>query len=129
MSTIQEVVKRTHLQAQVRNLDNHHFDQFYPYSETIAKNVSCMWQVEMTVKLLDHLQHARNGNRERESKLINRLGQIRRCAGPFNTLSENLREAFTESVKWVQSTGRKVDFKHREPAMWITARDGVTPRW
>lgn len=103
-------------------------DQFYPISETMTKAPTGMWQLSMSVKLLEHLEAAKRGDRERESRLINRLGQIRRCV-EFNCLTDNLKEVIGQAVEWLRSIGRTVNFKTEDPAMWITARDGKTPRW
>lgn len=103
------------------------FDEFYAPSSSIGK--SAVWEISMMLKISDHLKSAKNGNRESESKLINRLGQVRRHITNFNSLSENLTEVFKEAVEWLRSTGRTVDFTAKDPGYWITARDGKTPRF
>jgi hypothetical protein len=101
-------------------------DLFYPISETIK--TSAIWQISMLVKLETHLQNAQNGNRLAESKLINRIGQIRRNVESFNSLNSDLQDVIKRSVEWLRTTGRTVDLKNENPALWITMRDG-SPRW
>lgn len=105
------------------------FDEFYPVSQTMSSGSAGMWEIGMTVKLAEHLAAAQRGDRERESKLINRLGQMRRNVASFDKLSDNVKEEVAKSVTWLRSVGRKVDFSNTNPAFWITARDGKTPRW
>lgn len=105
------------------------FDKFYPVSETIRNNAGEMWQVGLTIKIQDHLNTARQGDRERESRLINRLGQLRRNMSSPDDLSPDLRSVIKEAVSWLRSTGRKVDFSDPDPRFWVTARDGKSPRW
>lgn len=104
-------------------------DEFYPISETIKSCPNGIWQVGMIVKLTDHLSSAKAGNRESESRLINRIGQIRRSIGPMSNMTESLLEVFKEAIGWIRSTGRTVNLTSDDPAMWITARDGKTPRF
>lgn len=103
-------------------------DEFYPVSNAMTNFAEGMWQVGMIVKLADHLANAKKGNKESESKLCNRLGQLRRNV-KFEGLTEDLRLAIKEASDWLRSTGRSVDFRHTNPGMWITARDGRTPRF
>lgn len=103
------------------------FDEFYPVSDSIGK--SGFWHIGMLLKIEGHLNSARNGNRESESKLINRLGQLRRHISSFNELTPDLKAAVKEAVEWIRTTGRAVDFTASNPGSWITARDGKTPRF
>lgn len=103
------------------------FDEFYPLSASIQ--TSGVWEINMVQKLENHLSKAVNGDREAESKLINRLGQIRRHVASFDTLSANLQDVIKKSVSWLRTIGRSVDFKNTDPGYWITARDGKTPRF
>lgn len=102
-------------------------DHFYPVSGTMMAMPGGLWQIGMVVKLETHLQSARNGNRDSESRLVNRIGQLRRNV-PFNQLSESLLDVVKKSAEWLRSTGRQIDLKNSEPALWITQRDG-SPRW
>lgn len=105
-------------------------DEFYPISETMTNGDGVMWQLGMVIKLRDHLANAKAGNRKSESKLCNRLGQLRRCIVSFSDLSPDLQDIIKESVVWLRwYTGRKVDFTREDPGYWITARDGKTPRF
>lgn len=104
-------------------------NDFYPISNTMCDCPSGIWQVGMVVKLTEHLAAAKSGDRERESKLINRLGQLRRNTSSLNTLNTTLVDVVKQSADFLRSTGRSVNFAHEDPRYWITARDGKTPRW
>lgn len=105
------------------------FDELYPVSETMQNTGSPFWQIQMDAKLSGHLANAKNGDRNSESKLVNRLGQMRRNVPTLSLLNESLADTVKECVDWVRTTGRKVDFANQDPRYWITARDGKTPRW
>lgn len=83
----------------------------------------------MLMKITQHLHLSKKGDRESESKLINRLGQIRRHVVTVNDLSPDLLKVFKESVEYLRSVGRTVNFTAEDPGYWITARDGKTPRF
>lgn len=104
-------------------------DDFYPISQTIVQGQSIMWQLGFLVKINDHLAAAKRGDRERESKLINRLGQLRRSTSSLDVLNDDLKDAVKEAVTWLRSTGRSVNFGHDNPGMWVTLRDGRSPRF
>ena len=104
-------------------------DYFYPVSESILGCTDGMWQIAMSLKLSDHRQKAMAGDREAESRLINRLGQLRRCCHDLGSLSEPLQAEVRASAAWLRSVGRKVNFHNSNPAMWVSARDGKSPRW
>ena len=105
------------------------FNEFYPESEIMRECPHGMWQAGMVVKIDGHLKKARAGAREAESKLINRIGQLRRCVEHFTVLQYMLQDSVKEAVEWLRSTGRRVDFSAEDPRYWITARDGKSPRW
>lgn len=100
-------------------------DLFYPISETMSSGG--IWEIGMVVKLAGHRQMAKSGDLERESRLVNRLGQLRRNC-EYMDMSNNLKEEINESVAYLRSVGRKVDFSKKNPAEWITTRKG-NPRW
>lgn len=79
-------------------------------------------QMGLLLKIEDHLSAARQGNRDRESRLINRLGSMRR-SGSFKNLVPDLQRAVKEAIEFLRSKGRKVDFSNENPAMWITTRE------
>ena len=81
----------------------------------------------MAAQMADHLAAAKAGNRDRESRLINRLGQIRRHL-TSDQLSGVLADQFKEACQLLQSVGRKIDFRNENPACWISQRGGA-PRW
>ena len=103
------------------------FNEFYPESQAMKAGSSGMWMIGMVLKLEKHLQNAKNGNREAESKLCNRIGQIRRHF-EFPDLPGNIKDLVIESVDWLRTTGRAVDLRNKNPAYWISTRDG-RPRW
>lgn len=103
-------------------------DKFYPKS-FIFQFSGRFWEGKMIRKLSDHLTAAKEGDRVRESRLINRIGQIRRNVKDTSKLSTDMKSMIAESIEWLEKVGRKVDFKNPNPALWITARDGKTPRW
>ena len=104
-------------------------DEFYPESTVMAAQPDGMWQLGLVMKLEEHLAKARRGNRLYESKLINRIGQLRRCTRHFDQLQTPLQDKVKEAVTWIRSTGRTVNFDADDPRYWITARDGKSPRW
>lgn len=103
------------------------FNEFYPVSDTILNCPGGLWQLGMILKLEEHLRNAQRGSGEAESKLCNRIGQLRRCV-PFNVLTTNLQEKVGECIKWLRTTGRVLDLKNEDPRQWISNRNGG-PRW
>ena len=97
---------------------------FYP----VLNVKSPFTQMGLMVKIRNHLHAARRGDRERESRLINRLGSLRRSSEAFNGLTLDLQAAVKDAVNYLRTTGRKVDFKNPDPALWITTRSGQA-RW
>lgn len=104
-------------------------DEFYPKSAVMAAQPDGMWQLGLVMKMEEHLAKARRGDRLYESKLINRIGQLRRCVEHFDQLQTPLQDTVREAVAWVRSTGRAVNLSVDDPRYWITARDGKSPRW
>ena len=101
-------------------------NSFYPLSETIKK--SALWQVSMIIKIEGHLRNARNGDGEAESKLCNRIGQIRRHVKHVDHREPDLMGLVKESVDWLRSQGRKINLHSEDPREWISTRDGRS-RW
>lgn len=102
-------------------------DEFYPVSETIRAQPRGMWVHSMEFKLREHPAAAAGGSRDSESRLINRLGQLRRnCPG---SLPDELLPLVKEVVGFLRKVGRKVDLVNPDPRFWVTARDGRSPRW
>lgn len=104
-------------------------DSFYPISQTVQACPGGMWQISMTVKITSHLADAKAGSRDAESRLINRVGQLRRNVENFGGLGYDLKDAVLAAVTWLRSVGRRVDFSNPDARYWVTARDGVSPRW
>lgn len=106
------------------------FDDFYPESNTVkdAAMGRTMAQLSLQLKLQNHLANARKGNRDSESRLVNRLGQIRRMVPSFKMLTPSIAGLVRASTTYLRTTGRTVDFTHPNPALWITTRSGK-PRW
>ena len=109
------------------NINQERFDAFYPVSQTISACPTGLWQIGMTAKLAEHLAAAKGGDRDRESRLVNRLGQIRRHLHS-DQLSQGLADQFKEACLWLRSEGRKIDLRNEDPARWISQRGGA-PRW
>ena len=104
------------------------FDEFYPKSETMAVGPGAMWVLGYEMKLREHLQNAKSGDREAESKLCNRLGQLRRHYKVLSGFPSGLLDVLKETAAFLRSTGRKVDLGNPDPRFWITTRSGG-PRW
>jgi hypothetical protein len=100
-------------------------DEFYPIDNDIK--IYPVREMGYIMKINNHLQMAKAGDREAESRLCNRLGQLRRSMD-FNNMSPDLQDAIKEAAAWLRTTGRKVDFSHNDPALWITTRSG-NPRF
>ena len=105
------------------------FDEFYPESTVMAAQPGGLWQLGMVYKIEGHLAKARMGDRLYESRLVNRIGQLRRCVDHFDQMMPALQDKVREAVAWIRSTGRTVNFAADDPRYWITARDGKSPRW
>lgn len=100
-------------------------DQFYPKinnPEGLGKIMG------LVVKIRSHLEAAKNGDRERESRLCNRIGQTRATWENFTDMPLEVQEVITESVSYLRSVGRKFDFVNPDPAWWISTRGG-NRRW
>lgn len=104
------------------------FDEFYPISETM-KSGNGIWMFGLVIKMRDHLKKAKTGDREAESRLINRLGQLHRNMESTESFTQDLQDQILASVVWLRSIGRKVNFGNPNPGLWITARNGKTPRF
>lgn len=103
-------------------------DKFYPISETIRACPNGMWQISMVVKLESHLQAAKNGDRDAESRLVNRIGQLRRHFPEISDLPPNIFNAMRKACGWLSTNGRVFDLLNEDPALWVSQRGGA-PRW
>jgi hypothetical protein len=99
-------------------------DKFYPISGSM-KQPGLGVMLSLKMKISGHLAAAKQGDLDRESALVNRLGQVRRN---FEHQPEWLTEELQEAVTYLRSVGRVVDFKNSNPALWISQRGG-RPRW
>ncbi len=79
-------------------------------------------------KILGHLEAAKAGDRDRESALINRLGQLRRHYLKIGDMPDFLIDAVKQAVAFLRSVGRTVDLGNPDPAKWVSRRGG-SPRW
>ena len=81
-------------------------------------------------KIEGHLLAAAEGDRERESKLITRIGELRAdfpSRAEFRSWAEEdpaVLELLGKAVAFLRSVGRTVDFSNPDPALWISARGG-----
>lgn len=103
-------------------------DKFYPLSQTITACPGGIWQIGMVAKLEGHLQSAKNGNRDSESRLVNRLGQLRRHFNTLDEMSGNLQDVYKKAITWLRANERVCDLTNPNPALWISQRGGA-PRW
>lgn len=102
------------------------YNEFYPHSETMSQ--PGMWQIGLVLKIEEHLRNAKSGDALAESKLCNRIGQVRRHFPTPNTCPAGIMDAVKPAVDWLRSTGRKIDLQNNDPRMWISNRSG-NPRW
>jgi len=102
------------------------YDEFYPESNSI-KNLDSKFGIiiGLKLKLISHLNNAKAGDMNAESKLINRIGQLRRNRP---SMPEELREELKQAVEYLRSVGRVIDLKGDDPSLWISMRGGA-PRW
>jgi hypothetical protein len=81
------------------------------------------------IKIAGHLRAARLGDRDAESKLINRLGELRAA---FNSKEDFIRwakqsqldEVLPEAFHWLKSVGRVVNLSATDQSCWISCRGG-----
>lgn len=105
-------------------------DDFYPVSDTVrnAATGKTIAVIGYDHRLRRHLAGAKAGDRDRESRLVNRLGQLRRSLPKLSEATPDIRLLVKECVEYLRSVGRTVDFANTEPALWISQRGG-NPRW
>jgi hypothetical protein len=72
----------------------------------------------------EHLRLAKAGDRERESKLVNRLGEVRATWEKFEDIPDFIQDSFMKSVTFLRTVGRKFNFGSPDPKDWISARGG-----
>jgi Asp-tRNA(Asn)/Glu-tRNA(Gln) amidotransferase A subunit family amidase len=100
-------------------------DEFYPIDNDFS--TSPLREMGYIIRINENLRLAKAGDRVAESKLCNRIGTLRRSL-EIKDMSPDLQNAVKDAVAWLRATGRKIDFTHNDPAMWITTRDG-NPRF
>lgn len=105
-------------------------DEFYPMTDSLKSAVlgNTVGTLGLEQRLRSHLSKAVLGDRAAESRLVNRVGQIRRCAGTIDRLDPGIRQAMRESVAWLRVVGRECDLSSPDPAKWVSKRGGA-PRW
>ena len=98
-------------------------------SESIrrAAHGQSLGMIGLIARLREHLVLAEAGDRSRESRLINRICQIRASA-EFNSLAPEVRGMVKRGVDFLRSTGRKVNLQSPNQIDWVSQRDG-SPRW
>ena len=97
-------------------------DDFYPISQVMSNPDSLMWTLGWEIWVREYLRAAKNGSRSSESKLVNRLGQVRRCLPMLK--GHQIEPLFLEAVAWLRTTGRIVDLSNADPGRWISTREG-----
>jgi len=102
------------------------YDEFYPESNSI-KNMDGKLGVALSLrlKLIRHLNNAKAGDMNAESKLVNRIGQLRRNRP---SMPHNLTAELKQAVEYLRSVGRVINLKGDDPSLWISMRGGA-PRW
>jgi hypothetical protein len=85
-------------------------------------------QLGMLVKITEHLAAAKAGDRDRESRLVTRICELRASGTKFNDLTDDLRTVVAEAIEFLKSQGRKTNFGSSDPAEWISGRDGQPRR-
>lgn len=103
------------------------FNATYPVCETMRSFLAVRWQTGVCVILDGLLREAKLGDRECETRLVNKIGQLKRNTN-FTDLNDELKGLVKESVDWLKTTGRVVDLNNKNPSLWISKRDG-SPRW
>jgi hypothetical protein len=96
-------------------------DTFYPASDHL-KDQYVAAILGMVFKLREHRL---SGN---QSKLANRLGQLRRNVADFTSLPEDLQEEVKIAIFYLRSSGRTVNLGSADPREWISTTTGL-PRW
>jgi len=102
-------------------------DKFYPESPKLRMGYFGH-VIGFQSKIIGHMTAAIAGDLERESRLCNRVGQVRATFSHFQDVPLGVQDVMKEAIEYLKSVGRKVDFKNPDPSMWITTRDG-RPRW
>jgi hypothetical protein len=100
------------------------FNKHYPIDYDLTPPHT--WRATCTNYIKDikeNLALAKIGYRKAETRLCNILGTIKRSVN-HDDLTVGLLRAIEEAVAWLQSVGRRIDFTHPDPAMWITDRKG-----
>jgi hypothetical protein len=105
-------------------------DSFYPFSENVklAATGQTIGLAGLVLKLRNHMRNAQAGDRDAESRLVNRIGQIRRSVPQIGEIQPEVRDMLKECVVFLRSVGRSVKLDESDPARWITQRGG-SPRW
>lgn len=95
-------------------------DEFYPMFE---KDIGSMAGLGLAQRIQLHLDNAKNGDRLAESKLMNRIGQVKRSFS-FDEVPVDIQDLIKEAVEYLRSTGRKVNLGSSNPEEWFTTRSG-----
>jgi len=79
-------------------------------------------------RIVANLASARGGDRDAESRLVTRIGEVRATWRTFNEVPDFLQDAVKEAVTFLRQVGRKIDFKSADPGCWVSGRDGLPRR-
>jgi hypothetical protein len=117
-------VKKSNKQIKQSDERMEQFNKHYPVDYDLM--VPLIWKATCDNYIKDireDLALAKAGYTEAESQLCDKLGTIRRSI-EHKDLNISLLGAIDEAVGWLLSVGYNIDFRHPDPAMWITTRDG-----
>jgi len=106
-------------------------DQFYPRNEGLAQGLSLGLHetvVDWLLQCAENLRLTSAGDKARESRLVNQLGQLRASVADFDSLPHSVQQMVRAVVLYLRSTGRIVDLGNQDARFWVTRRDG-SPRW
>ncbi len=105
-------------------------DRFYAIDRLTASAArgESLAVIALERKLREHLAAAVLGSRERESRLVNRIGQIRRSVPRMSLLDPAIKQILKEAKEWLAAVGRVIDLGSDDPREWISQRGGQ-PRW
>lgn len=93
------------------------------YGEHIREQEVATFFVE---RMMFRLGEAKKGDKKSESKLINRLCDVRASIDNLSKVPQNLREMILMTTRYLMSIGRKVDLRpeQTDPKLWVSARGG-----
>lgn len=83
----------------------------------------------LVIEIAKLLEKSKAGDKDAESALCNKVGAARRSLETPEVATPLVKQMLKDSIDHLRGTGRKVNLKLENPALWITMRDGSSPRW